>query len=719
MILESIFIGIGTGVVANYLKDAADKPLDVAKSKSLEQWEKFKWAKAAKRYRDSLDRQHAEIRILGKSNPIPLAGIFTDAYILDEVTARQRFDIESLKKQYPDRLHRRLPDRVKGLELVTQPEHRRLYILGKPGAGKTTFLKYLTVQGIQGKLDRIPIFISLKEWSGSNLDLMAFIAKQFEICNFPKAEQFIRHMLGDGKALVMFDGLDEVNQEGGLRDRVITDLSNFSKQYYASQCLITCRIAASEYAFEQFQDVEIADFTDDQVRSFIDKWFQDNPEKLKAFKNEFYKKENEPIRELGNVPLLLSLICLAFEDNMSFPQRRADLYEEALDALLRRWDTSRNIRRDEIYKNLSLRLKQHMFAHIAADTFGQGINFIPQRDLEKQIVSYLEKLSVIDTKAGVDGRAVLKTIEAQHSIFVERAKGIYTFSHLTFQEYYVAKYCAENEAGGTVERLIKNHLVDSRWREVFLLTATQLDKADQFFWLFREGIDGLMAGEERLVELLRWAGGKAEAVKTPYKAVALRGAYLYLALALTLDLARALDRALDRVLALARAYALDLDLALARDLDRALAHAQAQALDLDFGVDLRLFFVLRIAATIHSIRSLDISLNETGKVAAYFTEVIDQISQQDATTALTQALRGLTMPGENAPVADWEQFITDLRVLVQTHRDIGHEWKLTGHQLAQLAAYSEANLLLLECLKVAGYVSNREEIENSLLLPPK
>ena len=44
---------------------------------------------------------------------------------------------------------------------------KNLFILGKPGAGKTTFLKYLTVQAAQYKLNQLPIFISLNEWANN------------------------------------------------------------------------------------------------------------------------------------------------------------------------------------------------------------------------------------------------------------------------------------------------------------------------------------------------------------------------------------------------------------------------------------------------------------------------------------------------------------------------------------------------------------------------
>jgi predicted NACHT family NTPase len=51
---------------------------------------------------------------------------------------------------------------------------------------------------------------------------------------------------------------------------------------------------------------------------------------------------------------------------------------------------------------------------------------------------------------------------------VERARGEYSFSHLTLQEYLTAKYIVDNNLVGQV---VKAHLTEPRWREVFLLIA--------------------------------------------------------------------------------------------------------------------------------------------------------------------------------------------------------------------------------------------------------
>ena len=92
----------------------------------------------------------------------------------------------------------------------------------------------------------------------------------------------------------------------------------------------------------------------------------------------------------------------------------------------------------------------------------------------------------------VDGEAVLKAIEAQHGFFVERARGIYSFSHLTFQEYFTAKYYVDNRRDKIMKSFIPNNVADPRWREVCLLIAGLLNQADDFFVAFKRHIDNLI-----------------------------------------------------------------------------------------------------------------------------------------------------------------------------------------------------------------------------------
>ncbi len=71
------------------------------------------------------------------------------------------------------------------------------------------------------------------------------------------------------------------------------------------------------------------------------------------------------IKQLAASPLLLTLLCLAFEESGDFPANRSELYKEGLDALLKKWDAKRGIQREQIYKKLSVQRKEDLLSKIA------------------------------------------------------------------------------------------------------------------------------------------------------------------------------------------------------------------------------------------------------------------------------------------------------------------------------------------------------------------
>jgi hypothetical protein len=606
------------------IEKALEAATDGTRAALQQRWGQVRWSEAARRYQEQMQRLYSTVHILASPELAPLEGIFTDLTMLDPPITVRRFDLSDLRED-PSLLG--VPKRISGLQLVTLPEGHRLFILGKPGAGKTTFLQYLTLQAVEGKLDKVPILISLREWSDSGQALVPFLARQFEVCGFPEAEPFLMHLLEEGQALVMLDGLNEVNREGGQRDRAIAALREFSEQYLESQCLITCRVAETEYQFRQFNYVEIADFTDKQMQAYARKWFSDSPRKRDRFLEDFAREEKRWLREFGRTPLLLSMLCLAFDETESFPQRRVDVYQRALDALLKRWDAKRGIEGDGIYRWLSADHRLQMLAHIAAKTFPEGKVLFGQEELKEQIVAYLRRrLPASASGKEIDGEAELRAIKVQHSIFVGRGERAYSFSHLTFQEYLTARYIVDHAAratrrlrqnghgtselagAGWLKGLIDQYLTDNRWREVFLMAASMLDDADLFFEQFALALERMVREEDVIADLVSWAEEQAErSVNKGIKPSEMRSQCLCYALVLARalirdrnlardrdlvrDHSRDLARDLDRTHNLALALGLDRDRArdLARDLDRARARAldleleRARARDADLG----------------------------------------------------------------------------------------------------------------------------------------
>ncbi|MCP6759080.1 MAG: NACHT domain-containing protein [Fischerella sp. CENA71] len=635
------------------------------------------------------------MRVLDMPKPIKLTGkqgIYTNVNILEEITGRRRLKVTELMQSCDHDNFERIglsrvkQERVSGLEAVQR--HSKLMVLGKPGAGKTTFLKYLAMQCIEEKFqaNRIPLLITLKDFAEANkkLDILEFIAQQLSSCGLTHTSVTVEKLLRQGKVLILLDGLDEVREED--TKRVLRQIREFSDLFHTNQFVITCRIAAKEYTFESFTEVEMADFDEKQIAIFAQNWFQlTDPVKGERFIQKL--KENEPIQELASSPLLLTLLCLVFGDSGDFPANRSELYKEGLDVLLKKWDAKRNIEREQVYKNLSLQRKEDLLSQIALTTFEQKDYFFKQKTTEVYIADFIRNLRDADIDPKVlklDSEAVLKSIEAQHGLLVERAKGIYSFSHLTFHEYFAAREIVANSA---LESLVE-HITEIRWREVFLLAAGMMRKADDFLLLMKSKIDSIVACDDKLQYLLQVIHKKALSAKYNHKKAVVRAFYLEHALFFSYSL-------LDSCGEFAEAFGFIPNIDPEIDFDDALTDA-LEITDSDYQECLSYALCLNLNLEAEFQNSL-----QNLKEQIPFPDNIEKrMERQDKTI---------------------KKWLNKLRILVIKYRNICYQEELNEKQVELICNYYDANLLLNDCLKSDCYVSRevREQIEDSLFLPIK
>lgn len=693
---------VGIWLWENFGKEIINKALDKSNDKLASTLEKFKWREAANRYRCRLQDLYSTVRMLGNPNPVPLEGIYTDLYILDRPTAFYRYDIERLRQEHTETgsLSSK-KERRNALDLVNEKD--RLFILGKPGAGKTTLLKYITLLGAQEKIQSVPIFISLNDFAQSKLDLREYIEQQFEICSFPDAANFIEDgLLKKGRAIILFDGLDEVNEESGERQKITRTLSIFTSQYPANKYVVTCRVAAMDYSFEKFPYVEIADFTSQQIESFAKKWFVSNPSKGPLFIKELSKEQNSGLRELAQTPILLNLLCLNFEETFSFPPRRVEIYEEAIDALLKKWDVSRNIKRDDIYKGLSVGRKRQLFSKIAADYFDAGEIFFKEKDVAKKITEFLETLPIMEGSDPPDGETVLKAIEAQHGLLVERAYGIHSFSHLTLQEYFVAKYIVDHISDGALKKLIQNNLIDNRWREVFLLTSSLLAEASAFLAQFQKAANGLIEGDEEVNAVVNWAKENRSdghltipaTFRIPKRKRITNLAQLLVQLRNS-ELTEIFQKATSNNQKYNQKFLLS-------DINHLSDHECA------FVAFQSVSFAHRLIRQAPRHRKL---------IQKVLTNVA-KISKRLALESIERPLSRIALPEKGFTLAEMNTLVAELAGVLARYRDLGVYSALNSRQIGLLEKYLQANILLADCADIAA-LSKRNAIMRDLLLPPR
>ncbi|WP_107668728.1 NACHT domain-containing NTPase [Cyanothece sp. BG0011] len=666
----------------------------------------------------SVMRSHIQETILTQCNALqssfeltqpPLEKIYTRTSFYLEPSYQRWLEVSDLENSLASvesfRLCRPSSNAVLDSTLLRQKD--KLVILGKPGAGKTTFLQHLALQCTQGKYrqDLIPCFIQLRtEWEQGDEELIDF---QTYLMSYGKnhglSHRQIKKLLEEGKFLLLLDALDEVPLQS--REMLCKNIQTFSQEFYKNSLIITSRNSAQQFHFRGFTYVEIADLEDNTIKEFVEKWFiatsqnkAEGKKKAQQFLEQLNSPENESIRELAVTPILLNLLCSVFKERVSFPRQRPKLYEAGLDILLQRWDKSRGIERDDFYHDLSLLDKRKLLSKIAAVTFSQGRYFFESREIQEIIEDYLCHCCdfTADTETlWLTSEAVLKSIEIQHGVLVERAKDIYSFSHLTFQEYFTARHIIASGYQSLEHKLteLATKIGDDSWREVILLTISMLPKADVLLLKIKDAIDNFPKENIKLQNYLKLLDEKVEFMNLSYKKSAVRAFYFTLFNHRDFNLALSLEPQ----------FAYQNKLSKEIKLDSTLVRAFIDSLQLVKNPNIKNFLSLCLSLEIEQKFQL------TGAILEDFSQLKSQLP--DAEQGKDYILNWWKIQGK--------KWVDNFRIFLMRHRKICYDWELNQQEKDLWNCFYDGNVFLVKCLKGDGNISPKvkTEIESSLLLP--
>ncbi|MCY7320742.1 MAG: signal transduction protein, partial [Phormidesmis sp. CAN_BIN36] len=473
---------------------------------------------------------------------------------------------------------------------------------------------------------------------------------------------------------------------------------------------MTCRIAAKEYTFERFTEVEVADFNQEQIATFSQNWFRlSDPTKAKRFIQKL--EENEPIKELAKSSLLLTLLCLVFQEKADFPKKRSKLYQEGIELLLKKWDEKRGIDRD--YKNLSLKKKQDLLSCIALATFEQQNYFFEPESIEGLIEGFFRKLSDSDLSKEnleINSEDILSEIEAQHGLLTKLTKYSYSFSHLTFQEYFAAR---EIFAKSDYKNLVK-HLTEKRWREVFLLTASMIRDADELLKLMKMRIDSFRILHQKVQHPLTLAHQKFPTVETLLKLPEFEKCNASEAKHWTSTM-----RALCFGSAVEYMHDISLVLTVERsNSDTGLLSAMRLSQAYEFRDSFRLAVALDDMINEAPVKQLN-SFATPRFLAEELSKLLRPIKQPMFHVSLSAGMFDSIREMQSWWDSNGEVWNNKLKKFVSQHRSILQELELSEKELSELRKYHDANKLLVDCLNIGCCVSQdvRQEIEDALLLP--
>ncbi|EFO79651.1 signal transduction protein [Oscillochloris trichoides DG-6] len=405
-----------------------------------------------------------------------------------------------------------------GPQIVTEAlaAQRHVVLLGEPGGGKSTVLRYLARHlaraGIEegydlaahidgwGELGRLlPIVVPLLPLArllqgspkncGTASDLWNYLVDYLQ----PKGTatglaDAVWAEVEAGHVMLLLDGLDEV-AGAESRLRVVQAISAFATEHPTCRIVVSCRVRAYDaqinpenrhWHLPGWPTVTLADLTPAQMEHFVAAWYgavamadpniaAQRAERVAELRTALQARPD--LRELGKRPLLLTIMALVHLRQRNLPEDRASLYRECVEILLGRWElrgkeeTEYKALMDYIglpgieVKALRPLLAEVAFtAHQALSAQNPGV--LSSATLHVLVQKFLDTKGHPNPYAGAQ-RFLEYTDYRAGLIHASGAAADYQFAHLTFQEYLagLALVGAERPVQAILDR---RH--DERWR---------------------------------------------------------------------------------------------------------------------------------------------------------------------------------------------------------------------------------------------------------------
>jgi formylglycine-generating enzyme required for sulfatase activity len=273
-----------------------------------------------------------------------------------------------------------------------------------------------------------------------------------------------------------------------LKQRVTQLIERFANTYPNCRYVVSSRVAGYTGLGANYHVATIREFRLADVRQFLLNWYQiiavnkygPGHHALEHAKSRTANlvsaiEQNSAIQDLAINPLMLTVIALIHKDleATSLPSQRAELYEKALDVLIYTWEEAKvgiqqptiggrqmtAVQKRLILQTVALQMQENRTREIDLNRLQEIL-----RDELNQLYQDTDDVVSIESE-------FTKLLEERAGILVARSRGIYGFSHLTFQEYLAG--CAIANKNNYIEYTLER-VADSWWRETILLEAGYL-----------------------------------------------------------------------------------------------------------------------------------------------------------------------------------------------------------------------------------------------------
>ncbi|MEQ8974202.1 MAG: HEAT repeat domain-containing protein [Coleofasciculus sp. C1-SOL-03] len=414
------------------------------------------------------------------------------------------------EEKEPEQRQEKKVERFSVLEGLRKYAEQQVLLVGRPGSGKSTALARLLLEEAttaltpspspnsgRGEFRKIPVLVELRYWQGSITQL---ILNAFTRHELPLTQAQLETVLS--RCLILFDGVNELPSEEAR-----SQLSTFRRNHPKVPMIFTTRDLSLGGDLGIEQKLEMQPLTEAQMQAFIQAYVPEQAE-------EMLRQLGERLREFGQTPLLLWMLCSLFQQTNEIPENLGLVFRFFTQGY------ERNLKQDVVIESdrdwWKSVLQQLAWVMMQGETPTELRVGIPREEAVQAIAQFLNgKVAYGEDFA----RKCLRDLQKYHLIQAGTGNEELEFRHQLIQEYYAAEALRERLptlSDGVLKREYLNYL---KWTEPIALMLALVDdrRAVQVVQLALDvdwRLGARLAGEVKL-EFQEQTVGYVEALDVP------------------------------------------------------------------------------------------------------------------------------------------------------------------------------------------------------------
>ncbi|MBN1548436.1 MAG: SUMF1/EgtB/PvdO family nonheme iron enzyme [Syntrophaceae bacterium] len=480
-------------------------------------------AKAEVEYRKVLKEELGSIKMLGSPDvpnvPVDLLDTFVSLDITTMSVGKYREGLE------PNEMRGETDRKLSPEDTLKRAfeKNRMLLILGDPGSGKTTLVKYYAMLCLKNRFKKLgfkeatlPIYLPLREVEtkdGELCPLHECLTKWASRHYLSISADTFLGWLQNRATLIMLDGLDEIS-DLDKRKEICDWIDNAATGLIKAKFVVTSRwtgyrkVDGIELEFDHVK-ADVRDFSKEQQAEFLEKWFvaaylkepqdkgiakhqwrkkqkQKGKDKAKLIVDFLAEEENKGVRDLAVVPMLLQVIAILWRERENLPQGRAELYQAALKYLLDYRDRRKKI------KPL-MPATQALRVLCPVSFWMQGKLHADEVQKDKLYGKMEKKLA--NMKDSVPADEFCENLRDRAGLIADYGRDLYVFRHKSFREYLAGQELVTQARRDAkcLEKIVKKFGEDW-WNEPLRFFMGEVD--DELFDQFMDALFKSNASKE-------------------------------------------------------------------------------------------------------------------------------------------------------------------------------------------------------------------------------